>query len=262
MQVFVSACVGRRTSGRWPFLPVGRGECRGRVGVSKNVQGQRRLWPREKSLLIRSPISPSAVSIFPTTPSLPHSLSLFVTSILPCMFNLSQHSLSGQPTDRVNNVNTHLPSVTGLTTWVWDWSRAAQQVCTTKVGTAHWERIAFVCRAPVMRVNPSYLIASQGYLSHSLDSFRLISTCRHGVAAQWLWSSDALSAQLNCLFSFAVKSRKALCAIFYHLQLLWFKICILSEKMSLQVASARVVRKKKNPAGKISLCCSHNWGSF
>lgn len=81
-----------------------------------------------------------------------------------------------------------------------------------------------------MRVDPDYLSASQGYLSCSLDSFRFISMCRHGVVAQWLRSSGALSARLNCLHSFAFKSSKALCAIFYNLQLLWFKIHILSGK--------------------------------
>lgn len=47
----------------------------------------------------------------------------------------------------------------------------------------------------------------------SLDSFRLISTRRLGVAAQWLWSSQALSAQLNCLFSFALWNPAKLCVL-------------------------------------------------
>lgn len=85
----------------------------------------------------------------------------------------------------------------------------------------------------------------------SLDSFRLISTCRLGVAAQWLWSSQALSAQLNCLFSFA-KSSKALCAIFYHLQLLWFCIHILSGKCYYRLA--RLEWSEKRTKGRYAVC--------
>lgn len=62
-------------------------------------------------------------------------------------------------------------------------SKQRSKVCPIKVGRTHCERLAFICRAGLMRVNPSYLIASQGYLGRSLDSFRLISTCRHAVAA-------------------------------------------------------------------------------
>lgn len=77
---FFVHCVGRRTLGRWPFLPIGVGEW-----GSRNVQGQRSLWPEEKSLSYSVTHLSSCLRLsYPPNlpPSLPPSLSLFPLFLL------------------------------------------------------------------------------------------------------------------------------------------------------------------------------------
>lgn len=129
----------------------------------------------------------------------------------------------------------------------------AQQGCTIKVGTAHCERIAFICRAPVMRVNPSYPVASQGYLGYSLDLFRLISMCINGVVAQWLWSSEVLSTLLK-VFSLLLwnpKSPVKLCMLyfiifsFFNLKFMLFGKCGLGSSGQRRRRGKKKVNKKQ-----------------
>lgn len=82
------------------FFSVGRWAVGDHVGVSRNVQGQRRLRPREESLLTRSSISPHAHVCLP------------VNNPSQCLSAALRPSLPSQSADGLNNVNTQLPLVT------------------------------------------------------------------------------------------------------------------------------------------------------
>lgn len=97
-----------------------------------------------------------------------HCFSLFLVSL-----SLHAQFISAfyvKPISRVvNRVNTL--SETG--------NHTVQQVCIIKVGAAHYEGTVITCRTPVMKVNLSLLIASQGYFKlyiYNIGLFRLIST--------------------------------------------------------------------------------------
>lgn len=107
-----------------------------------------------------------------------------------------------------------------------------------------------------MRVDLGYLIASCGYLSYSLDSLRLISMCRHGVAARWLWSCDALSAR-SFLFCCEIWQLCVLSFIIFSCFDLKFTLprkCP-SRLLWLEWSELNKQQQKK----KRSLHCSHNW---
>lgn len=103
-------------SSRWPW------------GVGcRNVQGQRSLWPEEKSL--SQPVthlSPCLRLSHPSNLLLPphlHLLPCFSVSCLPLdMPELYLHLLLSQSTERENKVSTGLHAVTASTTWVWVWN--------------------------------------------------------------------------------------------------------------------------------------------
>ncbi len=114
-----------------------------------------------------------------------------------------------------------------------------------------------------MRVNLSYLIASQGYLGYSLDSFRLISVCRHGVTgtvALILWGFIC-TVELSFLFCSEIQQSFVHYLLSSSAPLIWNSHVVW--KMSFQVALAGEVKKKRrkemNKRQIFCLHCWHNW---